>query len=53
MFVPTSSCLSDMNHDGVVDDLDFRVFVLANNELVCLEEQAARCGGRDDWGGRG
>jgi hypothetical protein len=30
-----AGCPSDLNADAIVDDLDFQVFVLAYNVLVC------------------
>ncbi len=32
---PQNPCIADVNFDHVVDDLDFQVFVMAYNELLC------------------
>lgn len=32
---PTNPCLADINFDHVVDDLDFQLFVVAYDELLC------------------
>jgi hypothetical protein len=32
-----AGCPSDLNQDGVVDDLDFQVFVPAYDRLLCGE----------------
>lgn len=33
----TSCCPADLNNDGLVDDADFQIFVVAYNELICPE----------------
>jgi hypothetical protein len=39
---PTNPCIADVNFDHVVDDLDFQLFVVAYNELLCPGDGPSR-----------
>jgi hypothetical protein len=49
IWMPT--CPADLNADGVVDDSDFAIFVVAYNELDCGATGAPACSGdlNGDW----
>jgi hypothetical protein len=43
VFCYTKPCLGDLNADGLVDDADFSIFVLAYDFLLCPTNPDYKC----------